>query len=154
MEFTRSKENLASVLKKIGGLRERGSIRNPSSAEFRHFFLASPEKRPFYSTHPPLEERVWILDPAWDGSYYDFSARPCDYLEPSAAAPAPAPVPASAPPRARALPISKAGGAPLPPEASGRMENPLKARLYKKAMTRAGKISQKLKEEPGRGHTL
>jgi Zn-dependent protease with chaperone function len=82
VEFIRSRENLAAVLKKIGGLKDMGFIRSSSVPLFRHFFLANPEKRAIFSTHPPLDERILILDPNWDGTYYDFIKNPVDFIKP------------------------------------------------------------------------
>ncbi|MDR2200411.1 MAG: M48 family metalloprotease [Deltaproteobacteria bacterium] len=80
IEFSRSKEGLSSVLKKIGGLQHGGRIKSPQVAVYRHFFIAQPEKSFIFSSHPPLDERIFILDPSWDGFYYDFNARPVDFL--------------------------------------------------------------------------
>jgi Zn-dependent protease with chaperone function len=82
VEFSRSKENLASVLKKVGGYSEGSRIRNPLRSAYSHFFLGSTQKRNFlFSTHPPLEKRILILDPSWDGKYFDFIKYPVNYLE-------------------------------------------------------------------------
>jgi hypothetical protein len=81
VEFSRSKDSLASALKKIGGLSTGSRIRNPDSAVFSHFFLGEPERFRFISSHPPLEERIFMLDPSWDGCYYDFEKNPVDFLE-------------------------------------------------------------------------
>jgi hypothetical protein len=40
----------------------------------------------FFNSHPPLEERIWELDPGWDGWYWDFDKNPIDYLAPSSIA--------------------------------------------------------------------
>jgi Zn-dependent protease with chaperone function len=81
VEFTRSKENLAKVLRKIGGLKESSYVKNNSIPLFRHFFLANPERYTLFSTHPPLDERIWTLDPQWDGEYYDFVKNPVDFIK-------------------------------------------------------------------------
>jgi Zn-dependent protease with chaperone function len=88
VQFTRDPLALASVLKKIGGQDQpkRTSILN--HPEFRHLYISQP--RPFwekikflktiFSTHPPIEERIWELDPKWDGWYWDFDKNPVDYI--------------------------------------------------------------------------
>jgi Zn-dependent protease with chaperone function len=90
-QFTRDPKALASVLKKIGGLaspKRSSLLRHP---DFRHLYAAETpslwEKFNFpksllavVSTHPPIEERIWELDPNWDGWYWDFEQNPVDYL--------------------------------------------------------------------------
>ncbi|MDR2302559.1 MAG: M48 family metalloprotease [Deltaproteobacteria bacterium] len=90
-QFTRDPLALASVLKKIGGQSDpkRGSLlRHP---DFRHLYateipsLLNKFKLPkailsLLSTHPPIEDRVWELDPNWDGWYWDFERNPVDFL--------------------------------------------------------------------------
>ncbi|MDR1677142.1 MAG: M48 family metalloprotease [Deltaproteobacteria bacterium] len=89
-QFTRDPMSLASVLKKIGGQNpplNNSLLRHP---EFRHLFIAEPKSdtvlelitfvKNIFSTHPPLETRIWELDPNWDGWYWDFKKKPVDYL--------------------------------------------------------------------------
>ncbi|MDR1658638.1 MAG: M48 family metalloprotease [Deltaproteobacteria bacterium] len=80
VQFTRNSASLAGVLKKIGGLSQGSLIKSGSVPGLNHFFLAQPEKHTFFSSHPPLAERIWTLDPGWDGWYYDFDENPIDYL--------------------------------------------------------------------------
>jgi Zn-dependent protease with chaperone function len=82
-QFTRDPKALADVLKKIGGLDKGSVIRSDSMPELRHVFLAKPDASKyfnFFASHPPLEERIWELDPNWDGWYHDFEKDPVDYL--------------------------------------------------------------------------
>jgi Zn-dependent protease with chaperone function len=74
VQFTRNPQGLAGVLKKIGGLSFGSRIKAPEMPDFRHFFMARPDKFDFFSSHPPLDERIAALDPSWDGEYYDFAA--------------------------------------------------------------------------------
>ncbi|UQZ90934.1 hypothetical protein C4J81_17630 [Deltaproteobacteria bacterium Smac51] len=76
VQFTRNSEGLAGVLKKIGGLTIGSRIKSSQMPDYRHFFIAQPDKHSLFSTHPPLDERIHALDPRWDGTYYDFAAKP------------------------------------------------------------------------------
>ncbi|MDR2442471.1 MAG: M48 family metalloprotease [Deltaproteobacteria bacterium] len=80
-KFTRNPMALARVLKKIGGLAQGGIIQTAAVADLNHFFLAKPERSSAFSSHPPLADRIWLLDPQWDGWYYDFEENPVDFLE-------------------------------------------------------------------------
>ncbi|MDR2367927.1 MAG: M48 family metalloprotease [Deltaproteobacteria bacterium] len=90
-QFTRDPLALASVLKKIGGqgaLKFTSVLRHP---DFRHLYAAKPPSRldeykfpswvqVIFSSHPPIEDRIWELDPDWDGWYWDYEKNPVDYL--------------------------------------------------------------------------
>jgi Zn-dependent protease with chaperone function len=81
VQFTRNPKSLAAALKKIGGFRKGSFIASAAASGLSHFFLAKPEKTRLLSSHPPLAERIWDLDPAWDGWYHDFEESPVDYLD-------------------------------------------------------------------------
>lgn len=70
VQFTRNPAGLASALKKIGGC---GSIiRDPNAEDASHLFFANGLESSFasmFSTHPPLEERIKLLDPSFDGNF-------------------------------------------------------------------------------------
>jgi len=72
VQFTRNPEGLAGALKKIGA---GGSRLNASKAsEASHMFFGNALKKSWFSftsTHPPLLERIQLLEPSFDG---DFSA--------------------------------------------------------------------------------
>ncbi|MBI4027643.1 MAG: M48 family metallopeptidase [Verrucomicrobia bacterium] len=72
VQFTRNPAGLAGALKKIGGL-EHGSRLNASKAEeASHLFFGNGLAKSWFSllsTHPPLEERIRLLDPAFDGKF-------------------------------------------------------------------------------------
>ncbi len=76
VQFTRNPDGLAGVLKKIGGLHCGSRVKASQMPDYRHFFIARPDRSGFLSSHPPLDERIAALDPHWDGEYYDFAARP------------------------------------------------------------------------------
>ena len=67
-QFTRNPKGLASALKKIAGLRTHGFVSKGSSLLMQSFFIASPVKiQGLLHTHPPIAERIYALDPSWDG---------------------------------------------------------------------------------------
>jgi uncharacterized tellurite resistance protein B-like protein len=70
VQFTRNPAGLASALKKVGSAGSR--IEDPNAEDASHFFFANGLTDSFFgwmSTHPPLEERIRELDPAWDGKF-------------------------------------------------------------------------------------
>jgi len=74
VQFTRNPFGLAGALKKIGGLARGGTIENNRAEEVSHMFFADGIKRfmgagSLFSTHPPLEKRVKLLDPTFDGEF-------------------------------------------------------------------------------------
>ncbi|MDR1608604.1 MAG: M48 family metalloprotease [Deltaproteobacteria bacterium] len=82
VQFTRDPSCLAGVLKKIGGLDSGSYISyiNINALECRHLFIAESLKS-LFQAHPPLSERVWALEPNWDGYWHDFEADPVDFLK-------------------------------------------------------------------------
>ena len=72
VQFTRNPGALAGALKKIGGLAEGSRIRDPHAHEISHMFFGDAFAGSIFNlfaTHPPLEERIRLLDPNFDGSY-------------------------------------------------------------------------------------
>ncbi len=72
VQFTRNPLGLAGALKKIGGSTFGSRIRSPEARQASHLFFS--ESHPdnlfsFLATHPPLEERIRLLDPSFDGKY-------------------------------------------------------------------------------------
>ena len=109
VQFTRNPLGLGSALKKIAGF--AGARRDASEAELeaQHLFFASSGGflESLFSTHPPIDERIRRIDPAFDGHIPDVKpvAVSADDASPvSRAAPiamAVPPLPAAAP---RAVP--------------------------------------------------
>jgi Zn-dependent protease with chaperone function len=72
VQFTRNPTGLAGALKKIGGLADGSRIRDPHAHEISHMFFGDAFAGSFlnlFATHPPLEERIKLLEPNFDGSY-------------------------------------------------------------------------------------
>ncbi len=70
VQFTRNPAGLANALKKVGACGSR--LNNPNAEDASHFFFANGLRESFagmFSTHPPLEQRIRALDPAWDGKF-------------------------------------------------------------------------------------
>jgi Zn-dependent protease with chaperone function len=72
VQFTRNPAGLAGALKKIGGLAEGSRIRDPHAHEISHMFFGDAFAGSWFNlfaTHPPLEERIRLLDPNFDGAF-------------------------------------------------------------------------------------
>ena len=67
-QFTRNPKALANALSRIGGDALGSRISAPRAQEFAHLFFADGVNA-LFSTHPPLEERIRALDPAWNGKF-------------------------------------------------------------------------------------
>jgi len=68
VQFTRNPEGIAGALKRIGAAVFGSKLVSPRAAEASHMFFAAGLSS-LFATHPPLEERIRRLDPAWDGVY-------------------------------------------------------------------------------------
>ncbi|HMO52195.1 MAG TPA: M48 family metallopeptidase [Kiritimatiellia bacterium] len=74
VQFTRNPLGLASALKKVGGLAQGGAVANDHAEELSHMFFADGIKRlmgggSLFATHPPLAQRVKLLDPDFNGEF-------------------------------------------------------------------------------------
>ena len=73
VQFTRNPHGLASALRKVAGL--SGAQREASSAELeaQHMFFAGSAGflESLFSSHPPIDERIRRVDPAFDGHIPD-----------------------------------------------------------------------------------
>ncbi|MBO0610235.1 M48 family metalloprotease [Myceligenerans salitolerans] len=65
VQYTRQTAGLAGALKKIAGLRESSSIRNPRADEVGHMLFGSAKglRGQLLATHPPLIDRIRALEP-------------------------------------------------------------------------------------------
>jgi len=69
VQFTRNPHGLAGAMKKIAWIPRHGFIKSSDAVTMQAFFIASPVKlRSLFQSHPPLEDRIQALDPAWDGT--------------------------------------------------------------------------------------
>lgn len=72
VQFTRQTEGIAGALKKIGGLDAGSRISSGKVEDVSHMLFG--EGRSFaslYATHPPLPERIKVLDPTFDPAELD-----------------------------------------------------------------------------------
>jgi len=80
VQFTRNKDGIAGALKKIGGTGNVGSYLDSSSApEYSHAYFANGVSsfwQSLLATHPPLDERIKRIEPAWDGKFLHSEIRP------------------------------------------------------------------------------
>jgi Zn-dependent protease with chaperone function len=89
VQFTRNPGGITGALKKIGGLGPMGSrLSHAHAEEISHMFFGNGISEPFIGlleTHPPLEARIRVFEPTFDGNFpivrYD------DNDEPQQAAP-------------------------------------------------------------------
>jgi len=73
VQFTRNPDGIGGALKKIGGLAEGSRVDNPQAAEAGHMFFANAFTGVGFAgllaTHPPLVERIRLLDPQFSGQF-------------------------------------------------------------------------------------
>lgn len=65
VQYTRNPQGLANALKRIGAV--GCEVSGARAKEASHMFFGGVGSS-LFATHPPLEERIRRLDPAWDGS--------------------------------------------------------------------------------------
>ncbi len=105
VQFTRNPLGLGSALKKIAGFSGARRVASEAELEAQHLFFASSGGflESLFSTHPPINERIRRIDPAFDGIIPDAKpvavsaddASPVSRAAPVAAAAPPLPVAAS-----------------------------------------------------------
>jgi Zn-dependent protease with chaperone function len=77
VQFTRNPLGLASALKKIGALAQGSRMESAHALEANHLFFSNGASAlaGLFASHPPLEERIRLLDPAFDGDFSKVSRR-------------------------------------------------------------------------------
>ncbi|MGH7982441.1 MAG: M48 family metallopeptidase [Candidatus Udaeobacter sp.] len=83
VQFTRNPAGLAGALKKIGGLAYGSRIESPHAEEASHLFFANGLGNAFFSTHPPLTERIRALDQSFDGKFPHVTEEPPSAISPA-----------------------------------------------------------------------
>ena len=76
VQFTRNPDGISGALKKIGGFEAGSHIGSPAAPESSHLFFGQALSSGFnslFATHPPLAERIKILDPSWQGAMTEIS---------------------------------------------------------------------------------
>jgi Zn-dependent protease with chaperone function len=70
VEFTMDPSGISGALKKIGGTALRGYVSSSNASEMEHMFFASSGIFNYgFASHPPLEERIKIIEPSWNGEF-------------------------------------------------------------------------------------
>ena len=70
VQFTRNPAGLSGALQKLGGYGSR--LDSPNAPDAGHLFFGNGISSAFlgaWATHPPLEDRIRAIDPAWDGKF-------------------------------------------------------------------------------------
>jgi Zn-dependent protease with chaperone function len=70
VQFTRNPAGLSGALQKLGGYGSK--MESPNAPDAGHLFFGNGISNAFLgalATHPPLEERIRAIDPAWDGKF-------------------------------------------------------------------------------------
>lgn len=66
-QFTRNPDALADALRRIAGDSAGTRLNNPHASEIAHMCFGEGVAS-LFATHPPLEERIRLLKPDWDGT--------------------------------------------------------------------------------------
>jgi Zn-dependent protease with chaperone function len=67
VQYTRQTSGIVGALAKIAGLEQGSQLRNPKREEVGHMlFGQGASLSSLLATHPPLEERIKVLDPTYD----------------------------------------------------------------------------------------
>jgi len=72
VQFTRNPSAVADALKVIGGDEMGTRLIHTDSTQFTHLFFGQVFRTPLnflFATHPPLAERIALLQPDWDGQF-------------------------------------------------------------------------------------
>lgn len=71
VQFTRNPAGISDALKKIGGFVAGSTMNSESAEEVSHMFFgaAKPSFAGLFSTHPPLDQRIKAIEPAWNGHF-------------------------------------------------------------------------------------
>lgn len=77
VQFTRNPQGLADALKIIGGYSPGAQLQSTQAGEMRHLFFGSVIKKVsgFFATHPPLDQRISLIQPSWNGQYITRSVK-------------------------------------------------------------------------------
>jgi len=74
VQFTRNPDGLSGALQKIGGYVKSSKIMSPEAKETCHMFFSNALTS-FFATHPPLKERIRLIDPNFRGRFKKISMK-------------------------------------------------------------------------------
>ncbi|MDP1635272.1 MAG: M48 family metallopeptidase [Gallionellaceae bacterium] len=72
VQFTRNRDGIAGALKKIGGSARGSQLDNASAQQYCHAYFSDGVggfMEELFATHPPLEQRIKLIDRHWDGKF-------------------------------------------------------------------------------------
>jgi Zn-dependent protease with chaperone function len=72
VQFTRNPEGMGGALKKIGGLTHGSILIHPRAGEASHMYISPGLQESLFnvfSTHPPLMDRIKLIDPHFNGIF-------------------------------------------------------------------------------------
>lgn len=72
VQFTRNNLGIANALQKIGGYSHGSKLLSSEAQSISHMFFSNAITNKFsslFATHPPLPERIKLLDPRWSGTF-------------------------------------------------------------------------------------
>ncbi|MFC4858536.1 M48 family metallopeptidase [Actinophytocola glycyrrhizae] len=112
VQYTRQTEGLVGALKKIGGLPEGAKLRDKRSEDVSHMLFGEGFAN-WFATHPPIEQRIRTLDPAFDPAQFAqltsaWQARPPDGMREDEALGLAPPGEGPLPPPNAAMPVQAA----------------------------------------------
>ncbi len=89
VQFTRNPEGLGNALRRLGPHASHGRIARPSAQDCAHLMFSNVRALGFtglFASHPPLDQRIRRIAPAWDGSYLPVERAPAQTQPPLPAA--------------------------------------------------------------------
>ena len=84
VQFTRNPGGIAGALKRIGATVFGSKIEHPNAAEASHMYFGQGVQAGLtglMATHPPLDKRIFALDPEWDGKFPALPSTPSAFVE-------------------------------------------------------------------------
>ncbi|TCB96033.1 peptidase M48 [Micromonospora zingiberis] len=66
VQYTRQTRGIAGALKKIGGLSDGSELKSPKRDEVGHMLFGEAARASWFATHPPLADRIRVLEPSFD----------------------------------------------------------------------------------------
>lgn len=76
VQLSRNPDGIGGALKKILALEQEFKIHAPKSSEISHLYFFYPDSSSFFSTHPPLENRIKKILPSFKFSEYSVKEKP------------------------------------------------------------------------------